>query len=92
MDSTRPAPRLFVLHHAGGSHVLYRRWAAGLPDTWDVRLLDAPGHGLLPDLPRIDDAHRLADFLLRGVESELDRPYALFGHVMGALVAYEITR
>lgn len=92
MDGTRPALRLFVLHHAGGSHVLYRHWAAGLPDTWDVRLLDAPGHGLLLDLPRIDDAGRLADFLLRGIESQLDCPYALFGHSMGALVAYEITR
>ncbi|MFE1288244.1 thioesterase II family protein [Streptomyces sp. NPDC058751] len=92
MDGTRPALRLFVLHHAGGSHVLYRRWAAGLPDTWDVRLLDAPGHGLLLDLPQIDDAGRLADFLLRSVEHELDVPYALFGHSMGALTAYEITR
>ncbi|MFD5819821.1 thioesterase II family protein [Streptomyces sp. NPDC127038] len=92
-DGVRPALRLFVLHHAGGSHVLYRHWAAGLPDTWDVRLLDAPGHGLLLDLPQIDDARRLADFLLRGIESRLDDvPYALFGHSMGALVAYEMTR
>lgn len=92
MDSTQPALRLFVLHHAGGSHLLYRHWPAELPDTWDVRLLDAPGHGLLLDLPQITDAGRLADFLLRGIEPELTCPYALFGHSMGALVAYEITR
>ncbi|MEU9443455.1 alpha/beta fold hydrolase [Streptomyces sp. NPDC048304] len=92
MDSTRPALRLFVLHHAGGSHLLYRDWPAELPDTWDVRLLDAPGHGLLLDLPQISDAGRLADFLLRGMEPEPTCPYALFGHSMGALVAYEITR
>ncbi|MEU1041041.1 alpha/beta fold hydrolase [Streptomyces sp. NPDC005907] len=92
MDSTRPALRLFVLHHAGGSHVLYRHWPSALPPTWDVRLLDAPGHGLLLDLPPIGDAGRLADFLLDGMEAELTCPYALFGHSMGALVAYEITR
>jgi len=92
MDSTPPALRLFVLHHAGGSHVLYRHWPAALPDTWDVRLLDAPGHGLLLDLPQISDAGRLADFLLRSIEPELTAPYALFGHSMGALVAYEMTR
>ncbi|MEU2929416.1 thioesterase domain-containing protein [Streptomyces sp. NPDC007251] len=92
MDSTRPALRLFVLHHAGGSSMLYRRWPAELPDTWDVRLLDAPGHGLLLDLPRISDAGRLADFLLRRIEPELSCPYGLFGHSMGALLAYEITR
>jgi surfactin synthase thioesterase subunit len=92
MDSTRPDLRLFVLHHAGGSHLLYRHWPAGLPDTWDVRLLDAPGHGLLLDLPQISDAGRLADFLLRAIEPELTCPYALFGHSMGALVSYEMTR
>ncbi|MEV0414690.1 alpha/beta fold hydrolase [Streptomyces sp. NPDC050448] len=91
MDST-PAMRLFVLHHAGGSHLLYRHWPAALPDTWDVRLLDAPGHGLLLDEPQITDAGRLADFLLRSIEPELTSPYALFGHSMGALLAYEITR
>jgi surfactin synthase thioesterase subunit len=57
-----------------------------------VRLLDAPGHGLLLDLPQIADAGRLADVLLRGIEPELTCPYALFGHSMGALVTYEITR
>ncbi|MFI9764438.1 thioesterase II family protein [Streptomyces sp. NPDC051963] len=92
MDSTRPALRLFVLHHAGGSHLLYRQWPAGLPDTWDVRLLDAPGHGLLLDQPQITDAGRLADCVLSTIESELTCPYALFGHSMGALVTYEITR
>ncbi|MFE0605846.1 thioesterase II family protein [Streptomyces sp. NPDC058892] len=92
MYSTRPALRLFVLHHAGGSHTLYRHWPAGLPDTWDVRLLDAPGHGFLLELPQIAEAGRLADFLLDSIEPDLTGPYALFGHSMGALVAYEITR
>ncbi|MEW2371529.1 alpha/beta fold hydrolase [Streptomyces sp. NPDC006656] len=92
MDSSRPALRLFVLHHAGGSHLPYRHWPAGLPDTWDVRLLDAPGHGFFLDLPPFTDAGRLAEFLLDGVEAELTCPYALFGHSMGALVAYEMTR
>ncbi|MFF4911041.1 thioesterase II family protein [Streptomyces sp. NPDC001260] len=92
MNSPRPALRLFVLHHAGGSHLLYRNWPARLPETWDVRLLDAPGHGHLLDQPQISDAGRLADVLLSGIEPELTCPYALFGHSMGALLTYEITR
>ncbi|MGW7264876.1 thioesterase II family protein [Streptomyces sp. NPDC054842] len=92
MDSAPDALRLFVLHHAGGSHVLYRHWPAQLPAAWDVRLLDAPGHGVLLDQPLISDAGLLADFLLRAIEPELRSPYALFGHSMGALVAYEMTR
>ncbi|MCB5168276.1 alpha/beta fold hydrolase [Streptomyces bambusae] len=92
MDSTRPALRLFVLHHAGGSHLPYRGWPQELPAAWDVRLLDAPGHGLLLDQPQIPEAGRLADHLLRTIEPDLTCPYAFFGHSMGALVAYEITR
>lgn len=90
MDRTRPQLRLFVLHHAGGSHVPFRHWPARLPDTWDVRLLDAPGHGHLMDLDPVPDAGRLADFLLRVIEPAPEVPYALFGHSMGALLAYEI--
>ncbi|MFB6819375.1 thioesterase II family protein [Streptomyces sp. NPDC056347] len=92
MDSTRPALRLFVFHHAGGSHLLYRAWPSRLPGSWDVRLMDAPGHGRLLDLPYITDARRLADFFVRRIEPELTCPYAFFGHSMGGLVAYEITR
>ncbi|MFE6848149.1 thioesterase II family protein [Streptomyces sp. NPDC057686] len=93
MHGTRPALRLFVLHHAGGSHLLYRHWPAGLPDIWDVRLLDAPGHGLFLDQPQIADAGALADHLLRVIDPEPGgSPYALFGHSMGGLLAYEITR
>jgi surfactin synthase thioesterase subunit len=92
MDSTRPALRLFVLHHAGGSHLPYRHWPQALPDTWDVRLLDAPGHGLLLDEPQIPEAAALAAVMLRGMERDLDVPYALFGHSMGALLVYEIIR
>jgi surfactin synthase thioesterase subunit len=92
MDGTPPALRLFVFHHAGGSHVTYRHWPGLLPERWDVRLLDAPGRGRLGDLPQLDDAGRLADFFLRRLEDELRQgPCAFFGHSMGALVAYEMT-
>ncbi|MER7173064.1 thioesterase II family protein [Streptomyces mesophilus] len=92
MVSSQQALRLFVLHHAGGSHVTYRHWPAALPDHWDVTLLDAPGHGERLGTEPVDDAGRLADFLLGEIEPELPVPYALFGHSMGALVAYEMAR
>ncbi|MEW2112247.1 thioesterase II family protein [Streptomyces albidoflavus] len=91
MDATSPALRLFVLHHAGGSHVPYRRWPELLPEQWEVHLLDAPGRGRLGDLPPFDNAVRLADFFLRRMEPDLQSPFAFFGHSMGALVAYEMT-
>ncbi|KUF19102.1 thioesterase II family protein [Streptomyces silvensis] len=96
-SSTSPTPlavRLFVLHHAGGSHLTFRHWPRLLPGTWQVRLLDAPGHGRLLDMEPAADAGRLADFLLERLEPELHdpAPFAFFGHSMGAVLAYEMTR
>lgn len=82
--------RLFVFHHAGGSHLPYRGWPALFPAGWDVRLLDAPGHGRLMAEPAHVDAAALADHFHDLIRPELDVPYALFGHSMGALIAYEL--
>jgi surfactin synthase thioesterase subunit len=83
--------RLFAFHHAGGSQALYRDWPGRLPAAWDVRLMDAPGHGKLFGEPHIDDLGALAEFFLAAIESELDVPYAFFGHSMGGMVACELT-
>lgn len=92
MYGTTRRLRLFVFHHAGGSHLLYRSWPGLLPSSWDVRLPDAPGRGRLADEPPIDDARRLAGFFLDHLGADLRGPFAFFGHSMGALVAYELTR
>ncbi|MFH8797508.1 thioesterase II family protein [Streptomyces sp. NPDC017941] len=91
--STTPVPvRLFVLHHAGGSHLTFRHWPRLLPRHWQVHLLDAPGHGRLLDMAPLDDAGRLAGFLLERTAPQRSGAFAFFGHSMGAVVAYEMTR
>lgn len=92
MYGTGDGLRLFVFHHAGGSHLLYRDWPRLLPASWDVRLLDAPGRGRLTGEPQIDDAHALAAFFRRRLAADLSGPFAFFGHSMGALIAYELTQ
>lgn len=93
---TRPRPvpdsrfRLFVLHHAGGSPLGYRPWVRHFPDDWDVCLVEAPGRGHSADSAPYHDARDLARHLVERVGHTLDRPYGLFGHSMGALVAYEM--
>ncbi|WP_116248122.1 thioesterase II family protein [Nocardiopsis sp. FIRDI 009] len=92
----RPVPdpelRLFLMHHAGGSHVVYRPWLPHLPPEWEVCLLDAPGRGRLTGQPIPSDAGELVDYLWSGIEPLTDRPVAFFGHSMGALVVYELVR
>ncbi|MEV0696049.1 alpha/beta fold hydrolase [Streptomyces sp. NPDC050388] len=89
------ALRLFVFPHAGGSQLMFREWAAHFPEDWQFLPQDYPGHGLLAGLTPLDDADALVDWFLERLGAELgdpDVPFACFGHSMGALVAYEVTR
>ncbi|MEV6681182.1 alpha/beta fold hydrolase [Streptomyces erythrochromogenes] len=91
----RPVPgaalRLFLFHHAGGSHLVYRDWITHFPADWEVHLMDAPGRGRLTDVPACADAERLVDFFHDEIVLAMDRPFAFFGHSMGGLAAYELT-
>lgn len=86
-----PAMRLFLFHCAGGSHLMYRGWERAFPADWDLGLIDAPGRARLADHPPADSAAGLARFVLPAITPLLDIPFALFGHSMGGLVAYDLT-
>ncbi|MES0832997.1 thioesterase II family protein [Nocardiopsis tropica] len=94
LSRLRPVPdsrfRLFLLHHAGGSPLGYRPWVRRFPDDWDVCLVEAPGRAHSADAEPFRDAGELAEYLNGRVGHELDRPFGLFGHSMGGLVAYEM--
>ncbi|MHA5051054.1 thioesterase II family protein [Streptomyces sp. SD15] len=87
--------RLFVFPHAGGWSLMFRDWPDHFPPDWRVRALDAPGHGALLDTPPLTDGETLVAHFLDRLTPEItdDRtPFAFFGHSMGSLVAYELTR
>jgi surfactin synthase thioesterase subunit len=87
--------RLLVFPHAGGSALMYQDWPVLFPPGWQVEALDAPGHGTLREQPPIADGDTLVGHFLHRLRPELDGslvPFAFFGHSMGALVAYELTR
>ncbi|MFE7853227.1 thioesterase II family protein [Streptomyces sp. NPDC057403] len=87
--------RLFVFPHAGGWSLMFHDWPERFPSDWRVRALDAPGHGtLLGSAPLTGADALVAHFLDRLMPEITDErtPYAFFGHSMGSLVAYELTR
>jgi surfactin synthase thioesterase subunit len=86
-----PRLRLFVFHHAGGSHHTYRPLARALPADWEVCLVDAPGRGRLGHEKPLEDPAALVARVLDELLLWLDRPYAFFGHSMGALLAHGLT-
>ncbi|MGH8918482.1 MAG: thioesterase II family protein, partial [Actinomycetes bacterium] len=86
-----PEMRLVVLHHAGGSHLSFRRWARLLPPEWEACLVDAPGRGHAADLAPRRSMQALVDYLIAELAPLTDRPFAIFGHSMGALVGFALT-
>ncbi|MGW1171024.1 thioesterase II family protein [Streptomyces sp. NPDC002550] len=87
--------RLYLFPHAGGSGLMYQNWPARFPAGWRVTARDAPGHGTLMGQPPLSDGDSLVAHHLDRLIPELDAsraPFALFGHSMGALVAYEVAR
>ena len=92
----RPHPsarvRFICLPYAGAGAAVYRAWADILPPHAELNLVRLPGRETrLREAPyhRLAAlAPELADVLL----PKLDRPFVLFGHSMGALIAFELSR
>lgn len=84
------AVRLVCFPHAGGGPSTFRAWSAALAPTIEVSVVTLAGRANRarePFAPSMDDA---VAALLGALESPGDnRVLALFGHSLGAIVAYE---
>lgn len=87
-----PAVRLVVCHHAGGSSIAYYPITRGLPDGWDVLLVDLPGRGRRHRADAVTDMAALVEVVTGDVLPWTGPPVALFGHSLGALLAAEVGR
>lgn len=83
--------RLVCLPHAGGSASAFRRWRDALPDDIDLIAVQYPGREDRYAEPFASDVGALADTLADVLVPHADRPLFLFGHSMGASIAYEVT-
>ncbi|WP_150244393.1 thioesterase II family protein [Nocardiopsis quinghaiensis] len=83
------ALRLFVFHHAGGSAASFFPLVRELPEDWEPVLYDLPGHGRRRSEDPLGDIPRMVERAVDELERELDGPFALFGHSLGAVVAFE---
>jgi surfactin synthase thioesterase subunit len=91
-----PAPaartQLVCFPHAGGSASYFHPVSKALSPAVDVLAVQYPGRQDRRHEPMIDSVPALASAALAELRPWLDRPTAMFGHSMGAVVAFEIAR
>ncbi|MGW1259668.1 thioesterase II family protein [Streptomyces sp. NPDC002513] len=84
--------RVVCFPHAGGSAPFFLPLATRLAPGIEVVSVQYPGRLDRYREPLIDDLGLLADILHESIGSIDERPTALFGHSMGALIAFEVAR
>ncbi|MEO8057464.1 MAG: alpha/beta fold hydrolase [Burkholderiales bacterium] len=86
------AVRLFCFSYAGAGASVYRPLALALPSQIELCAVQLPGReGRLRE-PAIASLRAILAALQPALLPHFDRPFAFFGHSMGALVACELAR
>ncbi len=84
--------RLFCFPYAGGGAAVYRLWTEAMPDDVEVCRIQLPGRETRLREAPFDRLSQLVPVLLDVMRPLLDRPFAIFGHSMGALTGFEVAR
>jgi surfactin synthase thioesterase subunit len=90
----RPAAavRLFCFPHAGGSAGAFNRWGRAGDPGLEVRAAELPGRASRQAEAPFSTFGALLEAAVPAMLPLLDRPFALYGHSMGALAAVEAAR
>ena len=84
--------RLVCFHYAGGGASIFQQWGSQLPEYIEVVAVQLPGReDRFKDQP-IADINTVTTLLQVELSCLLDKPYAVFGHSMGAILSYEWLR
>jgi len=84
--------RLFCFPHAGGNAGTFRKWLGAFPPRIDVWPVELPGHGARVREPPLRRMLPLVERISGELLPHCQVPFALFGHSMGAVVAFELAR
>jgi surfactin synthase thioesterase subunit len=83
---------LVTIPFSGGNAYSYREFFSHLPDWIEPLPLELPGHGKRMAEPLLDEAHAMAEDLAGMMAGRWTSRTAIYGHSLGALLAYHLAR
>jgi medium-chain acyl-[acyl-carrier-protein] hydrolase len=84
--------RLFCFPYAGGGAAVFRSWVDRMPHTIEVCPVQLPGRETRLAESPFNRLSTLVEAAAQALLPYLDKPFAFFGHSMGALISFELAR
>jgi medium-chain acyl-[acyl-carrier-protein] hydrolase len=84
--------RLFCFPYAGAGALIFHKWSDALRRDIEVCPIQLPGRGTRLTEPPFTKLPGLVEALARVLVPLLDKPFAFFGHSLGALIGFELAR
>ena len=88
----KPQNQIVVFSIRGRRVLFYLSWARDLEPGVEVVPIQLPGRENRMDEQPFDEIDKLTAGITPAIQNYLDKPYALFGHSMGALLSFELAR
>ncbi|HEY0193511.1 MAG TPA: alpha/beta fold hydrolase, partial [Kofleriaceae bacterium] len=83
------ALRLICLPYAGGGASVFRTWPAALPPQVEVWAIELPGRETRAREAPLASRRALVQQLTEALMPRLHAPFAIYGHSMGSLLAFD---
>lgn len=92
-NNTNKSVNIFCLPYAGGNKYSYREFVENAPSFLNIITLDYPGRVPRIKEPLLSNIETLVNDLYKQIKNKVDqKDYAIYGHSMGGLIAYLLTR
>lgn len=82
--------KLFCLPYAGGSSAMYYKWNKYLDKNIKLYAVELRGRGSRINELLYNNIEEAVDDIFNYIKGEIEEEYAIFGHSMGSILAYEL--
>lgn len=84
--------QLFCFPYAGGDAGIFKQWNEKLQGIFQVFPIEYPGRGKKAKLPLVNNFNELLNELEFEILANAKSSFALFGHSLGGIIAFEMVR